>query len=112
MWELTKEDILKLYESNVCSYCGMTRNEQIALLDACAKSDKIKRVLGRKTIKTKDMTLDRADSLVGYTKDNVVLCCLFCNLGKGALLSARIYRTVCHEVIEELKSFLNPTTTR
>ena len=49
--------------------------------------------------------LDRADSSLSYSKENCVLCCVFCNRVKGELLTA----TETKFVIKQLKELRNTT---
>ena len=55
-WSLTKEDFVEILTSN-CKYCGKTE---------------INNLVG----------VDRFDNKIGYTKDNSVPCCQWCNYSK------------------------------
>jgi hypothetical protein len=61
-WELTKEQYTELRQRYLCHYCGGF-------------------------ITSSGFGIDRCDSNVGYTIDNVVPCCLECNLVKGCLFT-------------------------
>ena len=65
--ELTYEQFAELAKQNECHYCGAA----------------IKRFEHRKPGNSTASNLDRVDSKGPYSIDNVVVCCLRCNLGKN-----------------------------
>ena len=81
--QFTKQEFLKWsrLQLKACAYCGIPQNqwEKVAgLNDAGTKSQ----VLG----------LDRKDSKIGYTLDNIVICCLDCNRAKAGQHSAEAFK--------------------
>jgi hypothetical protein len=56
IFELTINDFETMNENKKCYYCG----------------DEIDKV-----------RLDRIDNKIGYTKENIVMCCMLCNFMKG-----------------------------
>lgn len=78
-WDIKFEDYEKLIKKNMCEYCGGELNET-------------------------RVGLDRVDSSIGYTLDNVVPCCGRCNLIKGAdLIKSKEMRPVL-TLIKSLRS--------
>lgn len=75
------DDFFELMQQN-CYYCG-------------AEPDLVKHSVRKDSVAWKHGTLDRVDSSLGHTIDNVVPCCLICN-------RAKLTRTV-----EEFKNYLN-----
>ena len=69
--EISYEDFLGFTKINLCHYCG--------------------EVIDWAPYQVNDSTaryyLDRKDNSVGYTKDNCVVCCPFCNIVKGKTLT-------------------------
>lgn len=66
MWELTDEEALELAQDR-CSYCGT--------------QPKALKVRGREYPLVIN-GIDRKDNKQGYTKENCVTCCCFCNFAK------------------------------
>ena len=73
-WELTKEQYVKIIDSP-CVYCGGKLNET-------------------------GSGLDRKDSDLGYTVENVVPCCGPCNRIKGANLTYQEMKVGMAEIVE------------
>lgn len=71
----------------------LTHHEVVALLmQPC-------HYCGHNSIEGNINGLDRVNSSIGYTKDNVVPCCKYCNFGKNAL-SEQEYIAHCRKVLE------------
>lgn len=69
VWDLTEEQFKKITQKD-CYYCGTPPSN----------------VVGQRTINNGIYTyngIDRVDNTKGYTIDNVVPCCRFCNAAKG-----------------------------
>ena len=71
---ITKNDIIqKLFNSKLkCHYCC----ESVNILYLAARE-------------ITQWTLDRLDNTFGHTKDNVVICCLSCNIGRKTMYKER-----------------------
>ena len=69
--ELSYEDFLEYTSTTECVYCG-------------AEVSWVEYGLSRKGHR---YNLDRKDNSLGYSKDNCVVCCKFCNFSKGAHFS-------------------------
>ena len=67
-WHLSRDEAIKLMSSD-CHYCGTDPRQGRA-----TEQDEIK-ING----------IDRLDSSVGYTPDNVVPCCKWCNFAKNTM---------------------------
>ena len=72
-WTLEFDDFLRIIEIGKCHYCWTT------LVWA--------KYRGKRWKHGNSYQLDRKDSEIGYTRDNVVPCCKRCNYGKGARFS-------------------------
>lgn len=66
---LTKEEFFKLTQEN-CYYCGI---EPLQIHKATKHSNGIFKYNG----------IDRINNIIGYTKENSVSCCKYCNVAKG-----------------------------
>lgn len=73
-FNLTFKDCIDLFKSN-CDYCG------IYPFNECKKHSDI---FNLRTEKCLYNGIDRKDNTKGYTKENSVSCCKFCNFAKGA----------------------------
>jgi len=78
-FDLTKEEFRSLTSSN-CFYCGCVPKTSIQPF----------RANGAYIFNG----LDRVDSTVGYTKDNVVPCCTRCNFAKHRLTQTDFYKLI------------------
>lgn len=70
-FELSREEFLILIKGN-CSYCGSEPNQLLKR----QKTRKIQIIYNG---------IDRIDSEKGYTKNNCVSCCMYCNRSKSNL---------------------------
>lgn len=108
-WEITIEDISSVYvvQRGLCFYTGLPLKtaghdhdyREIVKNDPCA------------------LSIDRRDSNVGYTKDNIVLCCRFINYAKNAYPEdvfkqtlARAAASVCGELRGQAEDMLSCPT--
>jgi len=78
-WELTYDEAIKLLKSN-CHYCGRKPNHQYNLYNGRRKY-----LNNIDKYEIKYSGIDRINSNLGYVKNNVVSCCIICNLGKNNL---------------------------
>lgn len=84
-FEINKEDFLEFTQQK-CYYCG--KEPETLSKNKCNNGDFVYN------------GLDRVDSSLGYTKENVVTCCKQCNFSKG--------KTHQNEFVEWIKSvYLN-----
>lgn len=87
-WDLTKEEFREIIKKN-CHYCdevpSKTRKSHNGAEDYISNG------------------ADRVDNSVGYTKENVVPCCTFCNKAKS-VHSKEYFIQKCKEIIENEKS--------
>ena len=83
IWLLTKEEYEKI-SNNPCHYCN--------------------NLLGKNTLTS--WGLDRKDNSIGYTVDNCVSCCVFCNTVKMNLLTHDEMIKVAQLLINERKVIL------
>ncbi|MDO8610966.1 MAG: hypothetical protein Q7R95_10580 [bacterium] len=86
-FDLTREFLLEIYnkQNGKCFYSG------------------IEMELDHKKLKMNDnpylLSIDRIDSDKGYTQDNIVLCCLFCNTMKSTFSVKEFFR-LCKIIID------------
>ncbi len=100
-------------QPEVCYYCDMTILEFTEIRDfLMSYSGENKGLLSaRRFFKGKRsccgvMSLDRIFSCDGYNRDNVVKCCLFCNLTRGVLLNEQETKIVGRMFKERMLSQL------
>lgn len=72
--DLTYEQFVKLTDTHHCHYCGA----EVVWTEYLNKTKQ-----GRRH----GSNLDRKDSTLGYTAENVVVCCWRCNSGKNSLFT-------------------------
>lgn len=80
-WELTVEDVKRLGQQQ-CSYC------------ASGGSNVVKDPIGHGTRELRFNGIDRLDSNLGYTLNNVCACCKTCNLAKHIMGVNEFYQWV------------------
>ena len=73
-FEITKDEF-KFLITQPCYYCGDTESN-------CCWNKYSRKKNKNTTDKLLYNGLDRIDSNLGYTKENIVPCCAFCNLAK------------------------------
>ncbi len=98
IFELSKDDFIDLLNQN-CYYCGI---EPSAIYD-------------RNYYHIKYNGIDRLDNKKGYTKDNSVTCCKFCNIAKNnnSLESFNEWvQRLSNNYLKKIKTLLNDTQRR
>lgn len=90
-FDLNKEEFIKWYENQdkKCSYCNLTLEE----------IRKLPSPYNRKNGLTK-YSIDRKDNDIGYTIDNITLCCFTCNTIKNNFLTYEEMLKIGKEIIE------------
>lgn len=83
-FEISLEEFLQITSQN-CAYCGASPS----------RINKLKNSASGEIFVYNGM--DRQDNSKGYTKENIVPCCLFCNWMKGRL-SAEAFISKCRDV--------------
>ena len=92
-WMLTQEDFYGLITSN-CYYCGVKPSNA-----------------GRKRYPDfRYSGIDRVDSSSGYTKENTVSCCKFCNLAKRDLTQNEFFEWL-NRIFNHNRGFMKFSTT-
>ena len=72
-----------------CKYCGLKHSKEIE--DRFSESKKNKR-FSDKVLKCNG--IDRVDSRKGYTKENSVACCKYCNFAKHTMSEDNFYKWI------------------
>lgn len=81
-FEISYDDFLSI-SSKECFYCGqMDKRNKWAYIGSAANSSFLESVNNRELYDSMINGLDRLDSSLGYTMDNVVSCCGTCNRAK------------------------------
>lgn len=84
-----------------CNYCGINQSE----LHRIVKSRNGKLTLNQKTKRSKGtLEIEKLDPSKGYTFDNSVLCCPFCNNAKSNLISEEDWRKF---FVPAMKNYFN-----
>ena len=82
-------DVFSLLSKSPCKYCGLEYSKEIE--DRLNESKKQKR-LSDHILKCNG--IDRVDSSNGYTLDNSVACCKFCNIAKNTMSEDDFYKWI------------------
>lgn len=82
-------DYFRLLSKSPCKYCGLEYSKEIE--DRLNESKKQKR-LSDHILKCNG--IDRVDSSKGYTKDNSVACCKYCNTAKNTMTEDEFYNWI------------------
>lgn len=94
--DLTYEEYLEFTKIPTCHYCNSVIDWQpYGVVDGQYKS--------------RAYYLDRKDSVLGYTKDNCVVCCTWCNMFRRNFLTYDEMK-VAMVVITKLRAEKNPTS--
>jgi hypothetical protein len=90
-FDLNKEEFKRWYDSTpkVCSYCETSLEDYLA----------IKNGLKGLAAKAGVMTIDRIDSGLPYSKENICFCCYLCNSLKGYIFTANEFKEIALEYI-------------
>jgi hypothetical protein len=82
-------NVFSLLSKSPCKYCGLEHSKEIE--DRLNESKKQKRLSDHML---KCNGIDRVDSSKGYTVENSVPCCKFCNTAKNTMSEEEFYRWV------------------
>ena len=105
-FSITFEEFCELLDvSERCYYCEMTLAEVSSFVSDMNIDLKKKRAYGGS--RGSFFTIDRLDSSVGYTNKNCVCACATCNLAKGHLIPADLFKEIAKRVIQNLKEANN-----
>ncbi|MGD9992671.1 MAG: hypothetical protein AB7S69_05175 [Salinivirgaceae bacterium] len=97
------EKLIKWYNKHneSCAYCGITQKE----LHKIVKNRNGNLTLNQKTKRSKGtLEIEKLNPSVGYTYDNSVLCCPFCNNAKSNLISEEDWRI---NFVPAMKNYFN-----
>lgn len=72
-----------------CKYCGLEYSREI---EDRLNESKSKKKLSNEVLKING--IDRIDSNIGYTKENSVSCCKFCNVAKHTMSEGDFYKWI------------------
>ena len=87
--EVINFEVFSLLSKSPCKYCGLEHSKEIE--DRLNESKKQKR-LSDHVLKCNG--IDRVDSSMGYTLDNSVACCKFCNTAKHTMSENDFYKWI------------------
>lgn len=82
-------EVFSLLSKSPCKYCGLEHSKEIE--DRLNESKKQKR-LSDHILKCNG--IDRIDSSKGYTKNNSVACCKYCNIAKNIMTESEFYNWI------------------
>lgn len=82
-------DVFSRLSKSPCRYCGLEYSKEIE--DRLSESKKQKR-LSDYVLKCNG--IDRIDSSKGYTVENSVACCKYCNTAKNAMTESEFYNWI------------------
>lgn len=80
-------DIEELFKSTNCFYCGITIENINNLIDN-------KKIFKKHDLRGFTMEIDRKEPNKEYTKDNIVLCCYWCNNAKTDEFNADEFKPI------------------
>ena len=72
-----------------CKYCGLEHSKEI---EDRLNEGKLKKRLSNEVLKING--IDRIDSNIGYTKENSVACCKYCNFAKHTMSEDDFYKWI------------------
>ena len=78
-----------LLSKSKCKYCGLDHSKEI---EDRLNESKNKKRLSNEVLKING--IDRIDSNIGYTKENCVPCCKFCNFAKHTMNEHEFYKWI------------------
>jgi len=110
-WNISKPEWIRWNEvtPQVCEYCGMTPETQAAMTSYMIdyrKKHGTTRWMSRCPQETLRLTIDRKDNAAGYTLDNIVRACWFCNNLKGAMISYEHMKEIAPRAIAEYQAVI------
>lgn len=82
-------ETFKMLSKSKCKYCGIEYSKEIE--DRLNESKNGKR-LSDEILKING--IDRVDSNIGYTKENSVACCKYCNFAKHTMSESDFYKWI------------------
>ncbi len=88
--EIDEEKIKELLINPVCEYCGITQDEVNKLFK--------KHKIYTKRNRGYSMEIDRKEPFKGYTKDNIVSCCYWCNNAKSDEFSYEEFKEIAKSI--------------
>ncbi|WP_457561813.1 hypothetical protein [Caminibacter pacificus] len=88
--EIDKEKIKELLINPVCEYCGITQDEVNELFN--------KNKIYTKRNRGYSMEIDKKEPFKGYTKDNIVSCCYWCNNAKSDEFSYKEFKEIAKSI--------------
>lgn len=97
------EKLIEWYDKHreSCNYCGITQSE----LQRIVESRNSNLTLNQKTKRSKGtLEIEKLNPSQGYTFDNSVLCCPFCNNAKSNLISEDDWRKF---FVPAMKNYIN-----
>lgn len=92
---LTKEDMAKILDVTHCFYCEQDITTIKEFLEKYSARNSFVNFLNRKKI-SKRLGFERYDNTIGYTKENTVMACAFCNFMKRTMHGS-IYKKIAKE---------------
>lgn len=93
-WLLTNEEAIELFNS-CCFYCGIVPSNNYNVYVTKYKQASVTKNIDRaKKALIKVNGIDRIDSTLNYSRDNVVACCTTCNFAKNTLSLSDFYNWI------------------
>jgi len=92
--EMSATDFKMWFEANYdgsCHYCGVT-------IEKYKSSSFLKRIRPH----IKNFGIDRKDTSKGYSLNNIVVCCNFCNSVKGSFFNHKEFEEIAKKYIRKL----------
>ena len=78
-----------------------TISEILTLSEQVLQNDKLKSI--KFYFKIDRLTVDRKDNFLGYTLDNIVASCNYCNVSKGSSISHEGWKQIAKNEIERIE---------
>lgn len=114
--DITPEEYCEWWAStpDVCHYCGMTREEFVCLKEQVIAGGKnVSRFaeifFNPYHARTEQLSVDRKDSMGGYTIGNICKCCWFCNYIKGRIISEPQMKLIAKSIIDDVRLSVQTT---
>lgn len=112
---LTREEFTVWWENypDRCAYCGLTTeqlNKILGFLDTYIGDDRraLKFIpIARQCHKLTRLSVDRIDSVGGYSKENITKSCIFCNIIKGRMLDKEHIDLIAKSIMKQLFDIYN-----
>lgn len=82
-------DIFSELSKSKCKYCGIEYSKEI---EDRLNESKSKKRLSNEVLKING--IDRVDNNIGYTKNNSVTCCKYCNFAKHTMSEDNFYKWI------------------